>query len=385
MIDVVHRPLLLLQIDQVVDDGNDVGFRQRCRRDRNGQSEFAVESVSAHIAQVVPFFIEEEAIDERLCGFQIGRIARPKLLVDCGERIFFRTNLILRDGLCDDGFFTACLSQKAKLLDICLLDPLDQFFRQNGIFIDEDFACLPVHDIATYHATIVLLEIHLCDIDLLHEIEQLKNLVIGRIPESAQQRGDRELLLPVDVCIHHIVNVGRKLHPRSTEGDDTGRVNGRAVGVDGLTEEDAWRAMELTHDNALGAIDDKRTPMGHCRQVAEIHILLNGVDVVFPVLRLLGESEFCLHWDGVGETPFLALGHRILGFFDVVFDELQKKIFAGVGDGKIHLEHRMETFVFPACRCNIGLKETVPRLQLDAQQIWRFDNLGNFPERDSLG
>ena len=115
---------------------------------RNVEAELAVDAVAPDITEVVPFLVEEEAVDQGFGGFQVGSIARTQLLVDCGERILLRADNVLRDGLRNHRFFAALLDEQAEFLDAGLLDSLDVFFGQDGIFIDEDLARLPVNDVA---------------------------------------------------------------------------------------------------------------------------------------------------------------------------------------------------------------------------------------------
>ncbi len=55
---------------------------------------------------------------------------------------------------------------------------------------------------------------------LVGHTEQFQDVLIRFITDTAKQRGHRELLLPVDVSIHHIVDVGclYEFHPRALKG-----------------------------------------------------------------------------------------------------------------------------------------------------------------------
>ena len=96
MVDVVHRALLLLQLDQVVDDRDDVLLGQRGRRHRDVEPELAVHPVASDVAEVVPLLVEEEPVDQGLGGLQIGRIAGAELLVDGGQGVLFGADDVLR-------------------------------------------------------------------------------------------------------------------------------------------------------------------------------------------------------------------------------------------------------------------------------------------------
>ncbi len=384
MIDVVHRALLLLQLDQVVDDRDDVLLRQRRRRHRDVEAELPVDAVAAHVPEVIPLLVEEKAVDERLGGLQVRRVPRAELLVDGPECILLRADDVLGNRLGDDRFLVPLLHEQAELLDVRFPDPLDVLVGQRGIFRNEDLPRLLVHHVAADDPPLVVLELDLVDVDLFHEIEELEDLVVGRIAEGAQQRRHREFLLPVDVRVHHVVDIGRELHPRPAERDDPGRINRRPVRVGRFTEEHTRRPVELADDHTLRPVDDEGPAVRHRRQVPQIDVLFDRVHVRFPVLCLLGQAQLRLDGDRIGEPALLALGDRVLRFLDIVLDEFQEKILPRVGDREVHFEHRLKALVPPPCRGGVGLQETLPRLELDVEQIGCFDDLRDLAERDPL-
>ncbi len=73
----------------------------------------------------------------------------------------------------------------------------------------------------------------------LGEVKDLQNVLVTLKAYSPEESGNRKLLFPVDVSVHHIVDVSGKLYPGTLEGDDSCRVELGAVGVDALAEEDA--------------------------------------------------------------------------------------------------------------------------------------------------
>ena len=74
-----------------------------------------------------------------------------------------------------------------------------------------------------------LLQVGLVDPDLLGQVEDVDDVLVGLKADGTQKSGHGELLLAVDVGIHDIVDVSGKLNPRAAEGDDTGRIELRAV------------------------------------------------------------------------------------------------------------------------------------------------------------
>ena len=67
--------------------------------------------------------------------------------------------------------------------------------------------------------------------------EEFEDVFICFVTDSTEQGGYGEFFLTVDVCVHHVVDVGSKFHPRTFEGDNAGGINLGAVRVNGLTEE----------------------------------------------------------------------------------------------------------------------------------------------------
>ena len=82
-----------------------------------------------------------------------------------------------------------------------------------------------------------LLHILLINLHFLSKVKDLKDVLISLKADSTQQCGHGQLLLSVDVSIHHIVDVSGKLNPRTLERDDTCTVKHGTIGMDALTEE----------------------------------------------------------------------------------------------------------------------------------------------------
>ena len=128
---------------------------------------------------------------------------------------------------------------------------------------------------------------------LLHEVElalaeeEAEDRRVRSVAECAQERGGRELLLLVDVDVDDVVDVDRELDPRSAERDDARRDQALAVRVRGLFEHHAGRAVQLAHDDALGAIDDEGAERREQRKLTEIDFLLDDVRALarFPSPR----------------------------------------------------------------------------------------------------
>ena len=77
------------------------------------------------------------------------------------------------------------------------------------------------------------------------QVKDLKNVLVILESDGTEQSCDRQLLLTVDIRVHNIINVCSKLDPTALEGDDTGRIEQRAIGMYTTAEEYAGRAVKL--------------------------------------------------------------------------------------------------------------------------------------------
>ena len=130
----------------------------------------------------------------------------------------------------------------------------------------------------------LLLGARAADLLLLALEEEAQDVPVGDVPESLEEHRHRELPLPVDVDVHDVVHVEAELDPRPAVRNDPGRVELLAARVNRLVEEDARRPVELTHDHALGAVDDEGPLVGDDRQLAEVDLLLD--DALVPCALL---------------------------------------------------------------------------------------------------
>ena len=87
--------------------------------------------------------------------------------------------------------------------------------------------------------TNILLQGSLIDLHLLSKVEDLEDLLIRLESDGTKQCRYRQLLLTIDISIHHIVDVGSKLDPRTLERNNTCGIQQRTVSMYTLAEEHA--------------------------------------------------------------------------------------------------------------------------------------------------
>ena len=102
--------------------------------------------------------------------------------------------------------------------------------------------------------------------------ERLQVIVRGNA-ERAQERRGRHLALPIDFHPDHVVRVSLELEPRAAIRDEL-RAVVPAAARDLGREERAGGTDELGHHDALDPVDHERSPIGHNREFAQVHLLL---------------------------------------------------------------------------------------------------------------
>ncbi len=164
-----------------------------------------------------------------------------------------------------------------------------------------------------------------------------------------------------------------------------------AVGVDGALDElvlgevaeaepltrledDARRAHELRHDDALGAVDDERALVGHHREVAHEDRLL--LDLAGVAVHEPGPHE---DRGRVGHVLLLALLHR----------ELRRRAQVLVVRVELQLELQGLGEVLDRADVAEGLRQALVQeplegLALDRDQVGQLEGLGEVGERIAL-
>ena len=142
-----------------------------------------------------------------------------------------------------------------------------------------------------------------------------------------------------------------------------------------LVEEHAGGTVELRYDDALGTVDHECAARSHVGDVAQVHVLHLGVEIL--VLRVgARKAEFCLQRNTVRQASLKTFLNRILRRIDKVVDELQLVAVPHILDGEYFLENLVQTFVLPAFRSGFKLEEILEGLQLNLEQIRVFQYFG---------
>ena len=220
-------------------------------------------------------------------------------------------------------------------------------------------------------------------LNLLSEIEDLKNVLIALITDGTEKSCYRQLLLTVNVCEHDIVDVSSKLNPRTLERNDTSTVQCGTVSMHTLTKEHARRTVQLCHDNALSTIDNKSTIICHVRNRSKEHILDERTKVLMIRIGAI-KLHLSLQGDTVCQASLETFIDGVTGRIDIVVEELEHEIITRVCDREVLSEHLVQTVVLTLLRRRVKLKEIAERLQLHVQEIREWVRIRYACEIDSV-
>ena len=258
---------------------------------------------------------------------------------------------------------------------------LDEHRGQAFAFLDQDLAALGVRDVVgrgLVHQQLrdelaadgFRLQRHL--LRLVEEVEQL----FGGVTQGLQQDGGRELAPPVDPDVQDVFGVELKVDPGAPQGDEAGRVDDLAAGVNlgpVVVDEQTRGAVQLAHHHPLGAVDDKGAVFRHQGQGAEIDLLLldvpNGLGLGFRAHLVDHQAHPDLHGDFKGHAPLLAFVHVVLGVRQAVLHELQGTGAGEIPDGKDAFKDPLEPEVQAGRGFHVFLQETVVGLLLHLNEI----------------
>ena len=393
VVDIVDRGLGIDQLDEILDDLDDVGVGQNTHVRSDGKAELLVEAEAADIAQVVSLLGEEELVDDVAGRALIRRFRIAELLVDVVDGLDFGVGRILLQGVEDDGVLVGAhlvLLQEDALL-IGFEDGLDGVVVEDLATVDDDLDTLngghlagvlvdEVLELGLQHvvgelAALGGLEVRRGDLDLVSQVEDVDDILVGVVTDGPEQGGHRQFLLTVDVRVHDIVDVRRELDPGSLERNDTGGIKLRSVGVHALVKEHAGGSVELGHDDTLRAVDHERAGGRHVRDVPEIDVLDAGIKVL--VLRVsTGKAELGLERDVVRQSALQALLDGILRGIDEIIDELQFVVVPRILNREDLLEYLVKALVLAVLRRSLQLEEVPEGLQLHFQQVRILQDLG---------
>ena len=162
------------------------------------------------------------------------------------------------------------------------------------------------------------LDLFLGEVEIVVLEEQVEHFLVVH-SERAQDDRHRQFAATVDTREYAVFRIELEVEPGTAVRNNACREQqlARAVRLALVViEEHARRTVQLRHDDALGAVDNKRTVIGHQRHFAEINFLL--ANVLDRLRRAAGflviddKAHEHANWRRVGQAAHLT-------FFDVKY------------------------------------------------------------------
>ena len=126
--------------------------------------------------------------------------------------------------------------------------------------------------------------------------------------------------------------------------------------------------MQLRNDDTLRTVDYERTSRGHIRDIAQVHILHLGVEIL--VLRVAArKAEFCLQRNFKSLSSLQTFLDGILWRIDEVVNELKLIVVARILNREDFLENLVKTLVLPVLRSGLKLEKVLEGLELYLEEI----------------
>ena len=439
VIDVVDVAAAVLEIDERLDDRQNVFLAQDAHRFVDLEAKAGVHLDAPHRRQVVAFRIEEQALEQVLRRLFGRRFARPHHPIDFDEGALAVRHFVRDHGVADIrahrnmidvqgldfgharlfegghaflGEFFAGLDKNlarrfvdnvAGRITASDLDRRHQHFfnfgaRQFaddgagdlGAVFDDDPPALGVDEVARRLEAAHPLGGEACfptAFGIAHVgdgvIEVVENILVRHF-ERVQQRRRRQFAPAVDADVKNVLGVELEVEPRAAVGNDARRKQelARRMGFAlVVVEKDAWRAVHLADDDALGSVDDERPVFRHQRHVAHVDVLFLDIEdrARGGVLIDFEDDQAQRHLQGRGicHVTLLALVGVVFRIFQLVLDEMQFRRFREILDRKYRLEHALQAGIGARVGRHTHLQEIIVGAFLHLDQIRHGDSRGN--------
>ena len=336
VVDVVDLAVAGVDADEQAQGADDVAVVEHAQIGGDGAlaaalvdevAELLVELVAADLAEIVAAVVEEEALDELLGVGGGDGVARAQLVVDVAEGLLLAGGGVGLHRVEQQPLVPFDVEHRQRL-DPGEGDLLEDRALGGLVAVRELGVRGGVEDVGREAEVRELLLVLERGADLLVGVEVAQDVLVGGIPQAAQERRDEELAAAAAAVHEHpdlIVRVELDLDPRPAVGDDAHGVQRRAVGVYGLFRAYARRAVELADDDTLRAVDDEGPVLGHERNFAHVDVFGLLYRALLTLAVALGHAEAECHAQRSGMRPAFAqrLEGLELGLVELVLDEFQ--------------------------------------------------------------
>ena len=343
-----------------------------------------VQAVTTDFAKIVLVrVVEEEFVEVAFGGLEVRSFFL--LLVGHGvdslEGVFAGLRLVGSERVVDEEvvFF---LGKHGDLFDTAFAEAFELLVVDDSVSFEDDFTRFFVNDIVEDDAVdegadtflVKVIECGIVENDFVSLlVEEVQDVLSRFEADAAKHSGSGDLLLAVDDEVKDVA-FGVEFNPCAAVRNNTALVVGAAVGLHFFVKAHTRRTVQLRNDDAFGAVNDKRSVLGHDRKFANQDIVLDFFLELafFSVLFEHLEGESCKKFHGIRETALTAFGDAVFRDAEIISFILQGIQILVIGDREDIAEHAFKPDVHPFFLRNVLLKELLVRSLLDFDQVREF-------------
>ena len=256
MVNIIDTCFRVNKLDQVLDNLNDIFLGQHTNTWVCVQTKLVVNTIATYFTEIITLLAEEEVENDFLSAGIIHGICITQLLVDVADGLLLAICSILLESVEDDAIVgRLCIFlMNEDRRHIACHNLFDGIFVKHTLAFENDlvtldrynFTCILINEVlnpALEHTCCKLLaemflQILASSLNFLCKVEDLENVFIILETDGTKQSRYGQFLLTVDVRVHYIINVRSELDPTALEGNDTGRIEQRAISMHTAAEED---------------------------------------------------------------------------------------------------------------------------------------------------
>ena len=205
MVDIIHNRLRVDQLNQVLNDLDNILFRQHTNIITGRQSQLLVDTITTDITQVITFLREEQVRNDFSCTGVISRLSVSQLTINIQNGLFLGVTRVLLQCIVNNSIVgqVLVLAMEQDILRTRFQDRINAILIQygltvnnygitlnrnylTGILIDKVLRPCLQHTSSQLTANI-LFQVLTCNLNLLCQVKDLKNVFIALKPDSTQQ------------------------------------------------------------------------------------------------------------------------------------------------------------------------------------------------------
>ncbi len=209
VVDIIHIRLVVDQLNQITDNGDDVLIGQHTRLHRNIEIQFLIDTVTTNLPKVVTLIREEKFVQSGTCCLLIRSSRALQLQIDILNSLFARVCRVFLQSIENHGVvrvLLVCLMEEYGF-DISIRNHLDVLFLEYCLAVDDDLGTLDIHHLTglVVHKILIpgfgdgcgkflsqiFLQVRFGGLDLVSDIENAQDVLVGLITDGAKQSGNR--------------------------------------------------------------------------------------------------------------------------------------------------------------------------------------------------